>query len=116
LRGGILVDVVGVVDGDTIKVGLGGAKEGVRVIGIDTPELSPPQCYAQKAASKMQSLVQSKQVIIGADSTQADRDSYGRLLRHVSLPDGQSVRCARSDASSRPRNLASRAPRADVDR
>jgi micrococcal nuclease len=89
--GGILVDVLGVVDGDTIKVSVSGTTERVRVIGIDTPELNPPQCYGQKAASKMQSLVQSKQVLIASDSSQGDRDSYGRLLRHVSLPDGQSV-------------------------
>jgi micrococcal nuclease len=39
----------------------------------------------------MQSLVQSKQVVIAADPTQSDRDQYGRLLRHVYLTDRQSV-------------------------
>jgi micrococcal nuclease len=89
--GGTLVDVSGVTDGDTIKVRVAGSTERVRLIGIDTPELSPAQCYAQQAASKMQSLVQSKQVVIVADPTQSDRDTYGRLLRHVYLTDGQSV-------------------------
>ena len=39
----------------------------------------------------MQSLVQSKSVRLVADPTQADRDRYGRLLRHVQLADGRSV-------------------------
>ena len=86
-----LVVVAGVVDGDTIKVSLGGTTERVRVIGIDTPELAQRQCFAQQAASKMQSLVQSKKVRLVADPTQADRDRYGRLLRHVNLADGRSV-------------------------
>jgi micrococcal nuclease len=86
-----LVAVTGVVDGDTIKVRLAGVTERVRVIGIDTPELASRECYAQQAASKMQSLVQSKQVRLVADPTQDDRDRYGRLLRHVRLADGRSV-------------------------
>ncbi len=86
-----LVAVVGVTDGDTIKVRLGGTTERIRVIGIDTPELASHDCYAQQAASKMQSLVQSKQVKLVADPTQDNRDRYGRLLRHVRLADGRSV-------------------------
>jgi micrococcal nuclease len=88
---GVLVAVAGIVDGDTIKVRLNGTTERVRVIGIDTPELASRDCYAQQASSKMQSLVQSKQVRLVADPTQADRDRYGRLLRHVRLTDGRSV-------------------------
>ncbi len=85
------MDVAGVVDGDTIKVRLTGTTERVRVIGIDTPELNPRECFAQQAASKMESLVQSKRVMIDGDPTQSDRDQYGRLLRHVYLTDGRSV-------------------------
>jgi micrococcal nuclease len=86
-----LVAVVGVTDGDTIKVRLNGTTERVRVIGIDTPELRSRDCWAQQAASRMQSLVQSKSVQLVADPTQDDRDRYGRLLRHVRLADGRSV-------------------------
>ena len=64
---GTTVDVAGVVDGDTIKVRLNGVTETVRLIGIDTPELNPAQCYGQKAASAMQSMVQGKQVMIAPD-------------------------------------------------
>ncbi|MEP7160895.1 MAG: thermonuclease family protein, partial [Dermatophilaceae bacterium] len=89
--GAVLVPVVGVLDGDTIRVQVNGATEKVRLIGIDTPELAGGQCYAQQAASRMQSLVQSRSVRLAADATQDDRDKYGRLLRHVSLPDGRLV-------------------------
>lgn len=86
-----LVPVVGIIDGDTIKVRIGGATERVRVIGIDTPELAGGECYAQQAASKMQSLAQSRSVSLESDPTQADRDRYDRLLRHVFLDDGRSA-------------------------
>jgi micrococcal nuclease len=88
---GPLLAVAGVTDGDTIKVRVNGTTERIRVIGIDTPELNPRECYAQQAASRMQSLVQSTSVRLTADPTQADRDRYGRLLRHVWLADGRSV-------------------------
>ncbi len=83
------VAVSGVVDGDTIKVRVGGGTERVRVIGIDTPELKGEECYARQAASRMQSLVQSRSVTLVRDPTQADRDRYDRLLRHVVLEDGR---------------------------
>jgi micrococcal nuclease len=86
-----LLPVVGVSDGDTIKVGVAGRTERVRVIGIDTPELAGRECYAQQAASRMQSLVQGRSVRLVADPTQDDRDRYDRLLRHVVLADGRSV-------------------------
>lgn len=90
-QAGALVPVIGVSDGDTIRVRVDGVTERIRIIGIDTPELTSNECYAQQAASKMQSLVQSKTVRLAADPTQDDRDRYGRLLRHVSLEDGRLV-------------------------
>ncbi|HET6968487.1 MAG TPA: thermonuclease family protein [Ornithinibacter sp.] len=86
-----LVPVVSVTDGDTIRVRVGGVTERVRVIGLDTPELRTDECYAQQAASRMQSLVQSTRVRLTRDPTQGDRDRFGRLLRHVALADGRQV-------------------------
>lgn len=86
-----LVPVVGIVDGDTIRVRIDGRTERVRVIGIDTPELSGDECYARQASSKMQSLAQSRSVRLEVDPTQDDRDRYDRLLRHVFLADGKSA-------------------------
>ena len=86
---GALVPVVGVTDGDTIKVRVGSTTERVRLIGLDAPELKGDECWAQKASSRMQSLVQSRSVRLVADPTQDDRDRYGRLLRHVVTEDGR---------------------------
>lgn len=88
---GQLVRVVGVIDGDTIRVSIDGQNEPLRIIGIDTPELKGSECYAQRAASRVQSLVQSRDVHIVADPTQSDRDRYDRILRHVFSLDGTNV-------------------------
>jgi micrococcal nuclease len=88
---GTVVRVVGVVDGDTLRVDVEGETERLRIIGIDAPELRDAQCLAQESASLMQRLVQSRSVRIAADSTQADRDVYDRILRHVWTLDGRSV-------------------------
>src|SRR5690606_10896037 len=88
---GDVVRVVGVVDGDTLRVSVDGTTERLRIIGIDAPELSGNECYAQKSSSKMQSLVQSRDVRIVADPTQDDRDQYDRILRHVWTLDGTNV-------------------------
>ncbi len=88
---GTVVRVVGVVDGDTLRVSVDGATERLCIIGIDAPELGYDECLAQESASRMQELVQSRSVRISADSTQADRDVYDRILRHVWLLDGRSV-------------------------
>lgn len=86
---GPLYDVVSVYDGDTIAVSVDGQRERVRIIGIDAPEMArdgaAAECYAQPAASHLQSLVQGKRVHLLADPTQDDRDRYDRLLRHVVL-------------------------------
>ena len=87
----VVVRVVGVVDGDTLRVSVDGTTERLRVIGIDAPELRYDECQAQAAASAMQSLVQSTDVWIAADPTQDDRDRYNRILRHVWTVDGRSV-------------------------
>ena len=89
--GDLIVRVVGVVDGDTLRVSVDGVTERLRIIGIDAPELSQGECYGQEAASRMQSLVQSRDVRILADPTQADRDRYDRILRHVFTLDGVNV-------------------------
>lgn len=81
--------VVSVVDGDTIHVENGPQKETIRLIGVDTPELHDPRkpvgCFAKEAKEKVASLINGKEVILEADSTQSNRDIYGRLLRYVFL-------------------------------
>jgi micrococcal nuclease len=81
--------VKGVIDGDTIKVVIGSRTEHIRLIGINTPEMSTNECHARQATSAMQSLVQSKHVYLKGDKTQGNRDKYGRLLRYVYTAQGK---------------------------
>lgn len=84
--------VASVVDGDTIKVNINGKVETLRLIGIDTPETvdprKPVQCFGIEASNKTKSILIGKKVILEPDSTQGERDKYGRLLRYVFLEDG----------------------------
>jgi micrococcal nuclease len=83
--------VVRVVDGDTIRVRLGGAEERVRYIGVDTPETvkpgSPVQCFGKAASAFNARLVRDRRVRLKFDAERRDR--YGRLLAYVyRVPDG----------------------------
>lgn len=86
--------VVAVVDGDTIDVETSAGEERVRLIGIDTPEISRDggvhDCYAQEARTYLDELVYGRGIELVSDPTQSATDQYGRELRHVFI-DGQSV-------------------------
>jgi len=83
------VPVLRVVDGDTIEIGLGGGREDLRLIGIDTPETvkpgTPVQCYGPRASAFTHGLLegQTVRVVFGVER----RDVYGRLLGYVRLGD-----------------------------
>lgn len=83
-----------VVDGDTLDVIIEGKTERLRLIGIDTPETvdprKPVECFGKEASKKAKQLLSNKTVKLESDPTQGERDKYGRLLRYVVLPDGQS--------------------------
>jgi len=82
---GDVATVERVVDGDTIKVALGGRQETVRYIGIDTPETKKPgtpvQCFGKRASAENERLVEGERVrlVVGVEP----RDRYGRLLAYV---------------------------------
>lgn len=79
--------VVRAIDGDTIEVRLGGEREDVRYIGIDTPETvkpgTPVQCFGPRAHRFNARLVAHRRVrlVFGVER----RDVYGRLLAYVYL-------------------------------
>jgi len=80
--------LVRVVDGDTIRVIVGGVEERVRYIGIDTPELntsSPttPDPYAEAATDANARLLAGGRLVLEKDVS--ERDRYDRLLRNVWL-------------------------------
>ncbi|HVQ44853.1 MAG TPA: thermonuclease family protein [Candidatus Saccharimonadia bacterium] len=90
-----LAHVTRVVDGDTMDIELGGHKDTVRFLGIDTPETHDPrkpvQCFGQAAAAHTKALLEDKNVRLEPDPTNSNRDKYHRLLRYVYLPDGTLV-------------------------
>ncbi len=88
------VQVVRVIDGDTIQVCcVFGDRVKVRYIGVDTPETHHPmrgvEPYGMEAAEANRKLVDGKTVRLEFDVEQRDR--YGRLLAYVYLEDGTFV-------------------------
>ena len=88
-----LYRVVKVIDGDTIKVDIGGAIETVRLIGIDTPEIASPynpqaDYFGPQAAQYARQLLEKQSVYLIPDPMHSNRDKYNRLLRYVFLEDG----------------------------
>jgi micrococcal nuclease len=86
--------VVRVVDGDTLKVAVGGREQSVRLLGIDTPETHRPgtavECGGPEATASMEALAPpGTRVSLEPDPGQDRVDRYGRLLAYVRLPDGR---------------------------
>jgi micrococcal nuclease len=77
--------VVGVTDGDTIKVLHANQSETVRLLGVDAPEKR--QAYGDRARRFTAELAFDRTVTVHA----AGRDRYGRLLGEVVLPNGRSL-------------------------
>lgn len=84
--------VVGIVDGDTVRL-LCGDGEGLvpgRIVGLDTPELSPPRCLSELTKG-MAATWYLRWRLWGAGRIGAaaqGRDRYGRVLVSLAL-DGE---------------------------
>ena len=89
-----------VIDGDTIVMA-GGAH--VRLVQIDTPELSSNECYATQARTDLERMLHAgSRVRLVADPALDRIDRYGRLLRYVVTPGGTNINVAlvrRGDAA-----------------
>ena len=92
---GTSVQVIDVIDGDTLEVQMpNDAVRRVRLIGIDTPEVSHPpdqptaECFGPEAAEMTTHFAAGKAVRLESDPVAGEQDRYGRLLAHVWLPDG----------------------------
>jgi len=63
----------------------------IRLLGIDTPEISPePDCWGSEAAAKLTALVPAGSTIWVAPDAEV-HDQYGRTLLYVWTPDGRFV-------------------------
>lgn len=77
--------VIGIKDGDTIELLLGGRPVTVRLNGIDCPEKH--QAYGQRAKQFTSDKCFGKTVSLRSSGT----DRYGRTLGEIILPDGKSL-------------------------
>ncbi len=99
------VEVLSVVDGDTIKIDYKGQKESIRLIGIDTPEsrvnkktkkdakrsgkdIETIIAMGKRAAAYVESLVKTGGTVAIEFDVQ-ERDKYKRLLGYVYLSNGK---------------------------
>jgi micrococcal nuclease len=77
--------VVGVSDGDTLKVLSDRRVSSVRLAGIDCPEKK--QAFGQRAKQFTSSLAFGRDVVVDYKK----KDRYGRIIGEVILPDGTSL-------------------------
>ena len=89
----IPVEVLSVIDGDTIRIHYDGKETTVRYLLVDTPETNHPRLAEQplgkEATEENRRLIESGDVTIEFDV--GDRlDDYGRLLAYIYV-DGESV-------------------------
>jgi micrococcal nuclease len=77
---GTTTKVTRIIDGDTFETEIG---EKVRLIGINTPEIS--DIFGQEAKQYLSDLILNKSVELQTDNILNDRDLYQRLLRYVIL-------------------------------
>lgn len=77
--------VVGVIDGDSIRVMHNGRAEEIRLNGIDCPEKG--QAYGKRTKQTASELVFGKDVTLQTHG----KDKYGRTIDEVFLPDGTNV-------------------------
>src|SRR5437763_15252341 len=92
--GGVRVERV--VDGDTLRVIVGGRSRSVRLLGIDTPEThrpgTPVECGGPQATAHMETLAPpGTHGELLSDPGQDRVDRRGRLLAYGRLPCGRLV-------------------------
>jgi endonuclease YncB( thermonuclease family) len=75
------ISITSIYDGDTFTLNTG---ERVRLLQIDTPELSSKECYGNEARALLIKLTTSKRPLkLKKDPKLDEVDRYGRILRYV---------------------------------
>lgn len=77
-----LVQVVRIHDGDTLTLSSG---EKIRFLQIDTPEISPAECYGAEARTALVGIIGKSLIALESDSVSNDKDQWGRILRYVKV-------------------------------
>lgn len=77
----VLCNVTHVVDGDTVDVSGCSDAGRIRLILINTPEVSPGQCFGKESSAYTESHLLGRQV--GLEKDVSETDSFGRKLRYV---------------------------------
>ena len=67
-------------DGDTLTLRSGGK---VRLVQIDTPELSPAECYGIQSRDLLRKMVGTSTIQLRKEPASPNKDSNRRLLRYV---------------------------------
>jgi endonuclease YncB( thermonuclease family) len=74
------------VDGDTLVVDLGGDRETIRLVGVDTPETVDPdqsvECFGPEASHHLAELL-PPDTLVRLERDVEPRDRYGRLLAYL---------------------------------
>lgn len=78
--GAAAFQVIRIQDGDTLTISTG---EKVRLLQIDTPEISPAECYGAEAHKSLIGLLGRSTITLELDSVSDDIDRFDRLLRYV---------------------------------
>ncbi len=65
-----LYPVLAVVDGDTIRIRRNGKVQTLELIGLDTPEIRPAQCFGPQASARARKLLEGRKVRIVSDRSQ----------------------------------------------
>jgi micrococcal nuclease len=96
---GVRVEVVRVIDGDTLVAKVAGRDLRVRLIGVDAPEIDHPrsvvpgECFGAAAAGALRRLAPRGSVLkITPDRER--RDLYGRKLFYAWTPEGTFINAA----------------------
>jgi micrococcal nuclease len=101
----VRVTVVETIDGDTLRLSMpDGKRETLRILGIDTPEVTPEMndpgkfnevadqeilsLWGEEAASYTKEKLNGQEVTIIYDRDSGTRDVYGRMLATIITPDG----------------------------
>jgi micrococcal nuclease len=84
------VEVVRVIDGDSVRVSVNGRRDEVRLIGIDAPEMGQ-RPWGRRAKEHLEDLLFGSSENPSIEYDVERRDKYGRLLAYVRTGDGRFV-------------------------